>query len=92
MKKNIIIIVLAVLVVVFGFFGFAQMIESEQLVEDPIRQLQLIEDESEKQRELAEDLRVLLDHEVLRAQLAEADAKLKDQKIHSLQLQLDKCK
>jgi len=81
MKKNIVIIVLAALVVMFGLYAFAQKVKADQSAEEAIKQHELAENvkaeavaaqyEAERQRHFAEGQRVRAD---------------------SLQQQLDKCK
>ena len=81
MKKNIVIIILAALGIVFGLYAFAQRVKSDQNAEEAIKQQQIIEElkvlavdaqiEAERQRELVEGQRFRAD---------------------SLQQQLDKCK
>ena len=95
MKKNIIIAVLAVLVVMFGLYAFAQKVKADDYAEktrlaqkegrvnrDFMVAAQLVADE---QRVLAEEQKQIAEVESIRAALAEAGAV-------RLQQQLDKCK
>jgi len=95
MKKNIIIIVLAVLVVMFGLFGFGQKAKADQEAERARlaeiesvtqRNLAVIAQQiADEQRILAVEQKQIAEVESIRAVLAEAGAV-------RLQQQLDKCK
>lgn len=71
MKKNIIIIVLAALVVMLGLYAFAQKVKSDQYAEEAIKQQGIAEEvkaqavaaqiEAERQRYFVEELRVMAD-------------------------------
>ena len=63
MKKNTIIIVLVILVVMFGLYGFAQKVKADQEAE----RASLAEVVAEEQKEIT-------DAETIRAGLAEAEA------------------
>ena len=88
MKKNIIIIVLAVVVVMFGLYAFAQKVKADQAAAEAIRQNQLKEEfrsEAEVAQREAHVFREISEAESVRTGLAEADAR-------RLQQLLDKCK
>ncbi len=95
MKKNIIIAVLAILVVVFGFYGFAQKVKAGQEAErarlaeiESVAQRNLAviaQQMADEQRVLAEEQKQIAEVESIRAALAEAGAV-------RLQQQLEKCR
>ena len=88
MKKNIVIIVLAVLGNVFGLYGFAQKVKSDQFAAEAIKQHQI----AEQQRAIVEEIKAL----AIAAQIeAERQMELVEgQRLRadSLQQQLDECK
>ena len=44
MKKNIVIIILAALGIMFGLYGFAQKVKADQNIEEAIKQQEIIEE------------------------------------------------
>ena len=95
MKKNTIIIVLTVLVVMFGLFGFGQKAKADQEAErtrlaeaEAVVQKDLAvisQHQADKQRILAVEQKQIAEVESIRAALAEAGAV-------RLQQQLEKCR
>jgi len=80
MKTNTIIIVLAVLVAMFGLYGFAQKVKADQSAAEAIRQQQI----AEEQRAIAEEIKAV-------AITAQIEAEKQRDMAVSLQQQLDKC-
>ena len=88
MKKNTIIAVLAVLVVMFGLFAFAQKVKADQNAEEAIKQVQIAEEQRAAKIAAQEEGIVAL----IQAEAQKYIADVEHERADSLQQQLDKCK
>ena len=88
MKKNIIIIILAALGIIFGLYAFAQKVKSDQNTEEAIKQHEI----AEAQRAIAEKIKALAVAAQIEAERQMELVEGQRLRADSLQQQLDKCK